>query len=62
MNPSRQPQEQNKVFILGFSGTEIYYSATERRIYSSFSTAPTKEVVGEKDDFMGGDGSSFDAK
>ncbi len=62
MSPPRKPQEQDRVFILGFAGAEIYYSTTERKIYSSLSASSTREVVGKRDERIGREGSSLDAE
>lgn len=55
------PQAETKVFILGFSGSEIYYSTSERRIISDLSTNLEKRRCLEREQLINEDSSDHES-
>jgi len=49
MKPRKEEQREAEVFILGFSGAEIYYSASEHRVFSCLNAALTSSTCTESD-------------
>lgn len=62
MKPRQTPEEQSRVFILGFSGAQIYYSSKDRKIFSSLCPVEVRDAVNENDEIVGGESTSRDAE
>lgn len=59
MKPRKHEQEKSKVFILGFTGTEVYYSAREGKILSRLAPVPRPRKLVEADNTSHSEGSTL---